>query len=124
MKYILTLAAITIFFSCASAPKALITDSDNNKKLSLKQGDIFEVRLEAQLSTGFSWQVTSIKGAEKKGDTKVVPLDKNIPGGKEIQILQFKATKRGEGEIVLYYFQPWKGKADTDKKFNVLFTIE
>lgn len=118
------LTAAIMMFSCASTPKALISGNDDNKKLTLKKGDLFEVRLEAQLSTGYSWQVTSIKGAEKKGGSKIETLDGQTTGGKEIQVLQFTATEQGEGSIILHYIQPWKGKTDTDKKFTVLLNIE
>jgi inhibitor of cysteine peptidase len=124
MKYFFSFIIAAVCISCASAPKMTVSDADDNKTISLKKGDIFELRLKAQPSTGYSWQVTSIKNAEKAGEDKIITPEETLPGGVETQIMRFKALAPGEGEIILQYFRPWEKKSESDKKFTVRLNVE
>jgi predicted secreted protein len=111
--------------SCAGGANKVLTDDDNGKHVKLATGEKFELRLKSQLSTGFSWKIVSLKGIARQGDSKVVsvPVDNNV-GGQDIQILNFTASEKGEGQIELHYLQQFKEGAQYEKRFFVSFTVE
>jgi predicted secreted protein len=106
---------------CASAPAVLVSESDNAKAYSLKKGDIVKITLNAQLSTGYGWQVTSLSGVEQYGEIQVTTS--GIPGGIDVQNIMFKALKAGDGFIELKYLRPWKKDDAPLKYFKVSLTV-
>ena len=115
-----------IFFmsNCSSTPKFSARDSDNQKKYTIKKGELFRIELEAQLSTGYGWQVASISGAEQSGQIKVETAQSEMTGGKDMQFISFKATTVGNGFIELKYVQPWKANDTPLKYYKIYLTIE
>ncbi|MGL4368432.1 MAG: protease inhibitor I42 family protein [Spirochaetota bacterium] len=126
MKIIKTAIPLLLlcFCMCATAAKYTVMDADNQKSFSLKKGEIIKVELEAQLSTGYGWQVAGLSGVEVYGDTKVITAQKEITGGKDYQYLQFKAVQSGSGFIELKYVQPWNPKSTPAKTYKILISVE
>ena len=106
---------------CASAPAVHVSESDNAKAYTLKKGDIMKVSLNAQLSTGYGWQVTSLSGVEQYGEADV--KTSGTPGGIDVQNILFKAVKAGNGFVELKYLRPWKKDDAPLKYFKVNLTI-
>ena len=109
-------ALIIPFFAlmCASAPSVIVSGNDNAKEFSLKKGEIVLISLDAQLSTGYGWQVSSISGVEQYGDIDVKTA--KVIGGIDTQNIRFRAVSAGSGLIELKYIRPWK-KDDTPLKY-------
>jgi predicted secreted protein len=102
----------------------MITESDIDKVSTVKLNDLIDIKLEAQFSTGFSWEIQSMKGFESIGKPKVIPSEKGIPGGKEHQLFIVKAKETGDGEITLIYAQPWKKDDKPLKTVSLKFTVK
>jgi predicted secreted protein len=109
---------------CVTAPSLIVTDPDNGKSITLKKGDVIEIRLEAQLSTGYGWKIQSLKGLSQKGETVVITEMKNKTGGKDIQKMTFTANERGIGVIEMTYIQSWQEKKAPEKTFLLNVNIE
>jgi len=109
------LTMTTLFVGCVSAPVMIATDSDNGKSLRIKKGDTIELRLEAQMSTGFGWEIRSINGLSQKGKIKIITETTDKTGGKDIQDIIFSADQKGEGNIEMIYVQPWQKKNNPEK---------
>lgn len=118
------LTMTTLFVGCVSAPVMIATDSDNGKSLRIKKGDTIELRLEAQMSTGFGWEIRSINGLSQKGKIKIITETTDKTGGKDIQDIIFSADQKGEGNIEMIYVQPWQKKNNPEKIFRLDITIE
>lgn len=99
---------------CASAPSVFVSEKDNTKQVSLKKGEVIQLSLDAQLSTGYGWQVSSLGGVEQYGDIDVKTA-KTI-GGTDTQNIRFRALTAGSGFIELKYIRPWK-KDDTPLRY-------
>ncbi|MBN1534811.1 MAG: protease inhibitor I42 family protein [Spirochaetes bacterium] len=140
MKYGICVAAVSVlafFMSCASGPSVTITEGDNGKTIAVSRGDLFEVRLKAQLGTGYGWQQKSasdlieVKGTPTQAATvemakemdKDKGKDKVETGGFEFQVFTYRALKSGRGEISFEYRQPWNKRARALKTYRVSLEI-
>ena len=117
------LALIIPFFAlmCASAPSVLVSEKDNAKQFSLKKGEIIQLSLDAQLSTGYGWQVSSLGGVEQYGDIDVKTA--KVIGGIDTQNIRFRALAAGKGFIELKYIRPWKKDDSPLRYFKVSLSI-
>lgn len=87
---------------------------ESGRSYVVKPGAVLEVRLSAQLGTGYSWHVTAPAGAilVQDGEPKTEPAPggaKPMPGGPEIQVFRFTAGSAGKGDLKLKYargFEP------------------
>jgi predicted secreted protein len=125
-------AAAACGLSCSSAAvnlsdcALLVTDSDNNREISFKANKTFCVKLQAQTSTGYSWEVA------KTGDTlKIIgapqvispPKHKRMMGGIEYQLFRVSAVRAGAGDLELQYRRPWMKTEAPAKVFRVKATV-
>ncbi|MFC2012963.1 protease inhibitor I42 family protein [Chloroflexota bacterium] len=125
---ILSLSLITILFVACNATddqtsKAWVeitcdefsTNHHFNQALEVRAGEIFEVKLCSNPSTGFQWSEGS-----QISDTIVLKQEKHEfvgleseppppPGTPGQEIWTFKALKQGSSTIYLEYSRPWEG---------------
>jgi predicted secreted protein len=101
----------------------IVTEADSGNQVALVIGDQLSVRLNAQLGTGYSWQVVP-------DSTKLLALEDNsvagsatTPGGQDIQILRFKAQAAGSGHLSLDYRQPWQKDVPAAKQFVLTVSV-
>jgi inhibitor of cysteine peptidase len=118
------LAMTMLSFQCASTPLIIASDSDNGKSLKIKKGELLEIRLESQMSTGFGWKIRTILGLVQKGSTEVITEMSGKTGGKDIQKMIFLANQTGNGSIELVYVQTWDEKSHPEKLYRLNFVIE
>jgi len=92
-----------------SAAKDTLLVDGCQEKINATVGKIIEIRLEAIQGTGYQWL---LKGESppllepiQSDVLRYAPPDANeaMPGRKGFQILEFKAVKKGEGQIQLEY---------------------
>ena len=90
--------------SCVAAP-------DEVKLAPLQQGETFEITLEANATTGFSWEIAQIDkdivqlvGSEYVPDPNAEGLDGK--GGKAV--FRFQAVGSGETTLKWVYHRPWE----------------
>ncbi len=114
--------------SCSSAAidlsdcAALVTDSDNNREISVKTNKTFCVKLQAQTSTGYSWEVAKAGDTLKiSGAPQVIspPRHKKMTGGIEYQLFRVSAVRAGAGDLELQYRRPWMKSEAPAKVFRV-----
>jgi inhibitor of cysteine peptidase len=102
--------------------------ANNNGSKTIKKGDVITVTLEANSSTGYTWDVASNnkRVLRYNGKKYIAPKASNPPmvgtAGKEV--LSFKAIGRGTSTLKLVYHQPWDKKAKPAKTFTVKLTVK
>ena len=94
--------------------------------LTVTKGSTFGYSLEANMTTGYSWQV-SIE------DESIVELvdnvyepdktDEEAAGSGGVATITFKALKKGETTITLEYAQDWEG-GETGKSKDITIVVE
>jgi inhibitor of cysteine peptidase len=100
---------------------------NNNNSLKVKKGNILAVSLEANASTGYTWDVSAVKKRilQYKGKKYIQPAETGTPivGASGKEVLRFKAVRRGTSTIKLIYHQPWDKKAKPAKTFTIKVTV-
>ena len=125
MKYLFPVFIFTvlIFSGCSSKPSVIIDEGNAGSEISVKKGDIFEVRLEVQFGTGFSWSLTELPSSiEPVGEPEQIKKGEKKPGAYEYQVFRYRALSEGEIELHYVYEQPWE-KGDPPAE-RVNFTIK
>lgn len=119
-----------IFLLVASAVAAraatkVVTDADKGSTVHLKMGDVLEVRLSSNPTTGYAWSV----------DPKSTPLLRQTsqsqspaaqPGvGRPIvQIFRFQPTGKGMGVLLLHYVRSWQKPDPNEQQYDLQVVIE
>ena len=100
-----------------------VTDKDNNGKASLRQGDMLNVRLESNPTTGYTWQVTknNKKALKPIGEPAFEPpkTNKNLVGAPGHQKFVFKAIAPGTVALQLTYLRPWEKPPKDTKTYLI-----
>ena len=120
------LLPILALLGCVAASgtldRMLLTETDDGRKVRLTPGAILEVRLAAQLGTGFSWQPpkTSILSLSKA----VVDRNRDArPGAAEDQVFVFTAQRGGAERLHFEYRRPWEKDASPSRRFSIEVTV-
>ena len=106
-----------------------LTAKDDGSTVKLDKGDSLEIKLEAQLGTGYSWEVTKndkrqlveallvfkSEGTVEKGDAK--------SGTQEIQVFRLDAKAPGSCDLELSYMRPFDKEKDKEKKADKTFKV-
>ena len=110
----LILASAFLFPALAVRAEApvMVSAKQSGKTVTLTVGGSLEVRLSAQLGTGYGWHVTTPAEAilTKDGEPKTEPTPgvKQMPGGPEIQVFHFTAKAAGKSDLKLQYFRQFE----------------
>jgi predicted secreted protein len=118
------LLVLVLLPELAFAASRVITDGDKGASVQLKTGDILEVHLRSNPTTGYMWYV----------HPKSTPLLKLIgqsqtqaaqPGvGRPIfQIFQFQAVGAGDGVLLLHYIRTWEKPLPAEEQFDLHVAI-
>ncbi len=109
-------------------PAAVLTDAEPDEQLLVNRGEVFEVRLSASPSTGYSWRVEPLpKGLVALKSSAYVkdPTPPTIPpivGAGGTQVFRFAATGRGRGDVNLVYERPFARGEDV-KRFHFVLVV-
>lgn len=102
-------------------PDMTFTDANNGETVEASVGNIFEVILESNATTGYSWNIATqdAKILESLGDPKYVRPAGAPPGAPGQQVFQFKVKGAGETKLVLHYNRPWEKDKEPAKLFSL-----
>ena len=85
--------------------------SEVSAPVDLRVGQLLEIRLPVRGGTGYSWQSAGNvpPSLEFVGDHSLTPLpDNSMPGGRETQLLIYRAVASGTGQLKIVYQRPWE----------------
>lgn len=110
-------------------PEAVkLTDGDDGKAVELRVGQVLEITLEANPTTGFGWEVLEVEGAvvEQQGEKAYKPreTDGRRVGVGGWETFTFKAVKAGAAELKLVYRRSWEKDVEPAKTFAVKVTVK
>jgi inhibitor of cysteine peptidase len=108
----------------AVAATRTVTDAEKGGVIALKSGDVLEVRLSSNPSTGYRWSL------HPNSTPLLVLLDESStkqtePGvGRPIfQVFRFQAKQRGKGVLLLHYVRSWEKPSDDERRFDLNVSI-
>ena len=110
----------------ASAPakaEVHLNDKDNGKTVKVAVGGTVILTLDANATTGFSWEKADKVDKDilklEKNDYMQAPNPNGLLGVGGTTVIVYRALKKGKAKIDLTYMQPW----EPDSKFNTDYTI-
>ncbi len=118
---------IAVLAACGAAGSdpVKLTAKDAGTTLHLKQGDTFEIALEGNPTTGYTWEV-----APGSGDVVALQgqpqfkADTNALGSGGIMTLQFKAVQQGTAALKLIYHRTFEAGVAPLQSFEVTIVVE
>lgn len=124
----LLLSALFLLALCPALARAAtktVTDADNGKTVTIKMGDVLEVRLNANPTTGYSWylQKESTPLLKISGQSQTPP-PQGVLGAPVVQIFDFKTTGKGTGVLMLHYVRSWLNPDPNEQLWSLHVTIE
>ena len=130
VELLLILLLSFVLASCArseprSTKEVSIAWSEIDQSVGLEVGDILEVPLPANPSTGYIWEAGFYNQSvlENYGEPEFFTTGKN-PGAEESQKLHFEAIGEGETELVLVYQQSLEKEAVDQQTFQVYVIVK
>ncbi len=101
-----------------------LTEDNNGKTVSLKEGDTLTVKLASNPSTGYSWGLKSVDAAVLDALGKPeYKQERNIPGGGGIETWRFQAVAAGQTTLTLIYHRSWEKDSPPDRTFTLNVTV-
>jgi len=89
----------------------LFTLADHNATAPIRVNETFQIVLEANPSTGYSWQVAGVDTSLLQAGKVAFRRTSKLLGAPEEQIIPFTALKSGDTTLNLSYARPWEKEA-------------
>lgn len=112
---------LTIVAAGPVIPVAPYGASDNGSTITLKKGDIFEISLDENPTTGYGWNVTSTQGLTVL-DSKYVKEGSAIGAG-GVHVWKLEATSSGTDQFFAVYKRPWEPRSEADRTFRLTISV-
>ena len=127
-KYFILLIYIVFLLTLFGCTPATITVDESSKKeiVCLKKGDILEIILGTNPSTGYEWSVVNIDSTKLKivSESYIAnQVNRAVVGGGGNKIYLFKTISKGNTAIELIYFRSFEKEIPPKKKFHINLNI-
>ncbi len=126
-KLILTTALCCAAITTFAMTHDITTFTSNKKPLFLAQNQTFEIKLQSNPTTGFSWKLAFYDKplVNFVGHKYVAPKNTKLMGAPGYETFTFQAKKANYavnqvGHIVLEYARPWTTEGATKKTFKII----
>jgi inhibitor of cysteine peptidase len=105
----------------------VISESDNGKNISLKNGEIFYIRLKENPTTGYSWEINLSQGLNNVSSNYYPPehsKENNQPlvGAGGVHVWEIKTVAKGSQQVRGVYKRSWENL--TGKEENFALNVE
>ncbi|MBL7225436.1 MAG: protease inhibitor I42 family protein [Desulfobacteraceae bacterium] len=123
LPFIITLLAVSLGHPVPVSVQ--LSEEDLGRTVEIGVGDILEVVLKGNPTTGYIWDVVSPdKGILKQvGKTKFKPDTKARGSGGKL-IMRFEAAKEGKTSLKLIYHRPFEKDRPPIRTFEVRVTVK
>ncbi len=125
MQVFPVLCACLILITCSQPDKIrVLTRHDNGKRITCRIHQEFKIRLAANPTTGFSWQVS---GEDTQLvellRSELVPIENRLMGAPSEQVFSFRPRHKGSAPLRLHYRRPWEKGVAPAESFSVTLVI-
>ena len=113
--------------SCAARPPVVVTTAEEGRAVTLSPGDELIVRLAANRTTGYRWQLADDPAPVLASEAEVTyePLEAGDgrvgAGGNDVW--RFRAAQPGEAELVFEYWRPWERSPTPADSISFAITV-
>jgi inhibitor of cysteine peptidase len=101
--------------------EVVVTAADDGHEIELTEGQTLVVRLRANPSTGYAWQVVEPAGGEvlRQTDDAEFQPDSSLLGAPATQIVRLEPVQEGDTAVKLEYRRPWEPAAEPLLEFGL-----
>lgn len=97
---------------------------DNGSQIKLNRGQLLVVTLEANPTTGYTWEVAvTANDLRQVGEIEFHPEFNKIGSG-GVQTLRIEAVNVGQTSLKLVYHRPWEKNVEPLKTFSLKVVIQ
>ena len=103
----------------------VLTEKDAGATVNLRENQNLEIKLRANPTTGYSWNIKAIDAEilQPIGKKEHKPQSDRIGGGGHT-IFRFKAIAKGKTILRIAYYRVWVKRKPPEKLFTVHLTVE
>ena len=129
MKTKIMFAVVTMVFVVAlaacSSKTVKVDESMNGQTITVKKGEMIEVSLPGNPTTGFNWAAADLDTSilSQKGDA-AFKADSNLVGAGGMVTLTFEAIETGTTTLTLNYMRSWETAVAPEKVFTLTVVVE
>ncbi len=124
---ILTFTLLLGLVAGCSPKESNLTEANNGQPTTIKVGGRVVVELDANPTTGFTWEVSNLDTSVLKqlGETEYKPASSTpMPGSGGTQVLRFEAVAPGTTTLTLIYHRPFEKDVPPAKTYTIKVTVE
>ena len=96
-----------------------LRDGDSGRVVGVKVGDMLEVDLEENPTTGYSWQVGPLPSVLELKDSRYAPDHPQLCGSGGRRTFRFAVVMPGSGKLGLEYRRAWEKEAAPARVFEI-----
>jgi inhibitor of cysteine peptidase len=119
---ILIIAAVLMAYAPRKTPGELtLSEADSGKTIEFKTGQIVSITLEANPTTGYTWDVVeapSVQVMRQVGEIEFEP-ESDLIGAGGVQTVRFEVVNPGQTSLTLAYHRPWETAMEPLNKFSI-----
>ena len=122
---LIAIVTLTVLGACAAGTDPMrLTSRDNGSTVHVKQGETFEVALEGNPTTGYTWEVAGGSGDQValQGQPEF-KADSDALGSGGMMTLQFKAVQQGTAPLKLIYHRTFEPDVAPLESFEVTVVV-
>ncbi len=107
-----------------SESRAMFGQRDDGESVRVGVGQVLEVALPSNPTTGYSWQVAEVPAFLTQSGEPVFEAreDDDVVGAGGTEILRFEVTGAGVGVLLLEYRRPWEADVPAEETFALDIT--
>jgi inhibitor of cysteine peptidase len=122
---LLPVLLITVACSPAQPDMRVLTEEDASQTVEVAQGEIFQVSLEGNLTTGYNWVMAPQDPAlvEMQGDPEYQEAS-NLVGSPGTVTFTLKAVTPGQTTLHFDYKRPWEETTKPEKTYEVIVNVK
>ena len=118
---------LTMFIAAGCSPQATVRiELDDDKDIAVRKGQVLEIAIESNPTTGYLWSLEGFSGSEALASTGkyqyVRGADRIGAGGK--QIFSFRAENKGPAKLIFEYRRGWEKEKAPAKRYTARVTVK
>jgi inhibitor of cysteine peptidase len=107
----------------------VITEADNEKNISLKNGETFYLRLKENPTTGYSWELNLSQGLYRVSDNYYPPEsskdnNQNLVGAGGVHVWEIKSVTEGSQQVKGIYKRSWETITGMEDNFALNIEVK
>jgi len=115
------LVALAVATGCRPQQEVKASIDDDGREMQLKKGQPLVVTLEANPTTGYTWEVAEPLDEQvlrQAGEPEFKP-ESDLAGAGGVQILRFEAVNAGQTALKLAYRRSWEKDVEPLNTFSI-----